>query len=265
MQCNNLALVLSVFAILALEMPAYAAAQPTFVSFSFSTTANQLNVNWITEYSGNTSVSVECKLNGVQNCSYTTPFQYPGAPRGGSCTIIYPNYTTTPDPSGLPRTVANQLACTAYNTSNPSINTTKSVSFYPRAIEVSVPASMNPTVGDTQNLLITVKNNGTLTDNYTVSVISTGPNPNLLVVTGGAQSTQSLDTNDVQQFYVGLTLLVSGKSTTANATVRSKSQPTIQFSMLVSVKGTDKSLPEFDAFGVLQIIAMAALFASFLF
>jgi hypothetical protein len=122
---------------------------------------------------------------------------------------------------------------------------------------------MNPTVGDTQNLLITVKNNGTLTDSYNVSV--TSADLNLLKVTGGTQYTQNLDTNDVQQFYVGLTLLVSGRLTKANATVRSNSQSTIQFSMPVSVIGTEKSLPEFDAFGVLQIIAMAALFASFLF
>lgn len=229
-----------------------------FTSFSFSTTSSQLNVNWVTEYSG-ILVNVTCKLNDVQSCTYT------GSPGGGSCTIssLSPLYNTTPDPTGQPRTVANQLACTAYDTSNSSIKYEKVVSFYPRAIEVSVPASMNPTVGDTQNLLITVKNNGTLTDSYNVSV--TSADLNLLKVTGGTQYTQNLDTNDVQQFYVGLTLLVSGRLTKANATVRSNSQSTIQFSMPVSVIGTEKSLPEFDAFGVLQIIAMAALFASFLF
>jgi len=258
MRRDNLALVMSVFAIVALGMPAYASAQPTFVSFSFSTMTSQLNVNWVTEYSG-ISVNVTCKLNDVQSCTYT------GSPGGGSCTISSPShlYDTAPDLTVPSRTVANRLACTAYGMDNPSIQTDKVVSFYPRAIEVSVPASMSPTVGDKQDLLITVKNNGTLTDSYGISVTS---NQNPLKITNGVQTTQSLDTNDVQQAYVGLTLLATGQTATANVVISSKSQSDIQFSMSVSVKGTDKSLPEFDAFGVLQILAMAAvLLASFLF
>jgi len=231
-----------------------------FASFSFSTKTNQLNVNWFTEYSGGTSVSVVCRLNGVQNC---LPYPYTDPPGGGSCTIASPSYDTTPDPSGLPRTVANQLNCTAYDTGTPAVKYEKLVYFYPRAIEVSLPTSMSLVVGEEQDLLITVKNNGTLSDSYGISVTPT--TLNLLTVADGSQITQVLGTNDVQQAHVGLTLLATGQPATANVVVSSGSQAAIHFDMPVSVKGTEKSLPEFGAAGIMQIIAAAALLAIFLF
>lgn len=227
-----------------------------FTSFSFLTKPSQMNVNWATDYSGGTSVSVECRLNGAQLCSYV------GAPGGGGCTIVSPSYNTTPE-SGQPRTVSNQLNCTAYDTIRPNIKNSNIVNFYPRAIIINLPSAMSLTVGDKQNLLITIENNGTLSDGYTVFV--TPAYPNLLNVTGGAQSTQGLDTNDVQQIYSVLTLMTTGQTVNANVVVSSISQPAIQFAATVPVRGTQKSLPEFDVFGLLQIMLISALFASFLF
>ncbi|MCX6821121.1 MAG: LamG domain-containing protein [Candidatus Aenigmarchaeota archaeon] len=230
-----------------------------FTSFSFLTKTNQLNVNWVTEYSGGISVSVKCTLNDAQNCN---PFPYTGPAGGGGCTINAPAYNTAPA-SGGSRTVANKLNCTAYDTAQPSTKYENIINFYPRSLEVSVPSTMNPTLGEQENLLITIKNNGTLTDTYSVSVTPT--NPNLVMVTDGSQTTESLNNNDVQQIYAKLTLLVSRQSTTVNVVVSSVSQPSIQFSVPVSVRGTDKSLPEFDAYGLVQLVLLAAVLASFLF
>jgi len=231
---------------------------PEFTSFSFEGTTSLMNVNWNTEYGG-TSVKVECTLNGAQQC---LPYPYAGQPGGGSCSIASPAYVMTPDGS-LPHTVANTLFCAAYDASSPTQRTEKTVQFYPVSIEVAVPTSMNAVVGESQNLQISVKNNGTLSDTYDISVVST--NPTLLDVSNGEQTSQLLGTNDVQQLYSGLTLLATGQTATANVVVSSSAQPSIQFSTPVSVKGTEKSLPEFGVLGLLQIIAAAALLASFLF
>jgi len=230
-----------------------------FTSFSFLTKTNQLNVNWVDEYSGGISVSVKCTLNDAQVCN---PFPYTGPAGGGGCTITTPAYNTAPAPGGL-HTVANKLNCTAYDTAQPSTKYENIVNFYPRALEVGVPSTMSPTLGEQENLLITIKNNGTLTDTYSVSVTPTSPN--MLTVTGGSQTTESLNNNDIQQMYAKLTLLVSRQSTTANVVVSSVSQPSIQFSVPVSVRGTDRSLPDFDVYGLVQLVLLTAVLASFLF
>jgi hypothetical protein len=233
--------------------------QSTFTSFSFLTKTNQLNVNWVTEFPTVPSVSVECTLNDAQPCN---PFPYTGPAGGGGCTINAPVYNTAPAPGGL-STVANKLDCIAYDTARPSTRYENIINFYPYALEVSVPSTMSLTLGEQENLLITIKNTGTFTGTYSVSVTPT--NPNMLTVAGGSQTTDSLNNNDVQQLYAKLTLLVSRQTTTANVVVSSVSQPAIHFSFPVSVRGTDQSLPEFDVYGLVQLVLLAAVLASFLF
>jgi len=126
---------------------------------------------------------------------------------------------------------------------------------------------MNLVVGEGQDLVITVKNNGTLSDKYSISV--TTNRPELLAIKNGIQATETLDTSDVQQINVGLNILSSGEIVTAGIKVSSGTSQTpnkIEFNQQLIVRGGVKSLPDFDVFGILQIILIASVaLVSFLF
>jgi len=235
---------------------------PQMTSFSFSTSLEQINVNWITESGAGGTVDVECTFNGVQNCE---PFPYSSEPGGGSCTITAPQYDMTPA-TGETRTVENTLYCKAYDHDNPSLYSETTRTIYPLSFEIIVPLSLGPVVGEEQNLVLTVKNNGTFSDGYTISVVSA--NPQLLIIENGEQSTQLLGTNDAQQIYVGVTLLSAEESVNANIVVSSNTSrdyTEIKYEQTAAIKGTDKILPDFSIFGIFQIMLIAAALVSFLF
>lgn len=236
---------------------------PQITALYFSTSLDQININWVTEYGGST-VEVECTLNGVQNC---VPFPYSGEPGGGGCTILSPQYDMTPDPGGEPRTEPNTLYCKAYDPTNPSSYSEVTRIFYPISLEVWMPLSMSLVVGEGQDLLITVKNNGTLSDTYGINVNSN--NPGILIIKRGDQTTASLSTNDVQQIYVGINVLSSEETTTAGVAISSdtsKSYTEIKFDQTLTVRGGVISLPDFGFFGIIQIMLIAmAVLVSFLF
>ena len=235
-------------------------------SLYFSTTLDQINLNWITEYSGDT-VNVECKLvieGGEQNC---VPPTYSGPPGGGGCTILTPVYDMTPDSGGELRTKPNTIYCNASDPNSPGIYVEATRIFYPISFEVFMPTSMSLTVGEEQDLVIIVKNNGTLSDVYGITVDSN--DPGLLTIENGAQTTASLSTNDVQQIYVGVNALTSEQTTTADIVISSdtsKSYTEIKSDQTLTVKGGLINLPDFGFFGIIQIMLIAAVvLVSFLF
>ena len=232
-------------------------------SLYFSTALDQININWVTEYEGAT-VYVECKLNDVQNCD---PFPYSGEPGGGGCTIQSPSYDMTPDPGVSLRTNPNTIYCNASDPSDSSVYDDITRIFYPISFEVLMPTSMSSVVGEKQDLIITIKNNGTLSDTYGVTVTSN--DPGFLIIENGAQTTESLSTNDVQQIYVDVNVLTSEVTTTADMSISSdtsKSYTEIKSDQTLTVRGGLKSLPDFGFFGIIQIMFIAAVaFVSFLF
>jgi len=226
-------------------------------SFSFSATLDQININWVTDFGDDVTVDVKCKLNGVQNCN---PPTYTGPSGGGGCFISSPlQYNMAPDASGV-RTVPNTIYCNASDHSNPNDYSEITKIFYPVAIEVSIPQNVNLVVGEKQDAVATIKNNGTLNDTYSFSFIAS--NPNLLKIENGVQTTQVLDSYDIQQIFFGITLLSSGQATTATSTITSSAVPAIRFSQQITVRGSDKSLPDIGLFGVLQIMIIAAFLVS---
>lgn len=257
-----------------LSIPQNARAQaPQIVSLYFSTVTDQININWITEYDGvavDVKVDVKCELNGVQNCD---PFPYSSDPGGGSCKIMSPpepsiQYIMTRDPGDELRTVPNTIYCKAYDHDDPSIYSEVTKTFFPLSFELSMPPAMSLVVGEGQNLLITIKNNGTLSDTYKIEVISN--DPEILIIENGEQSTQTLGTNDIQQIYVGINALLS-EITTADVEISSDTSQKpnkIEFvsDPLFIVRGGVKSLPDFGFWGIVQIMLIAAtVLVSFLF
>ena len=257
-------LLIAVFLVVSLlPIPQNARAQaPQIVSLYFSTAMEQININWITEYDGD-RVNVECTLNDVQNCD---PFPYSGDPGGGSCNIVSPpepliKYIMDKDPSGELRTKPNTIYCKAYDPGDPSTYSEVTRIFFPLSFEVSMPPTMSLVVGEGQTLVITIKNNGTLSDTYKIEVISN--DPEILIIENGEQSTQMLDTNDIQQVYVGVNALLS-EITTASVEISSDTSQNpnkIEFvpDDVFTVRGGVKSLPDFGIFGIVQIMLIAAV------
>lgn len=267
---RHLLLIALFLAVSFLSIPHNARAQaPQIVSLYFSTATDQININWITEYDG-VEVYVECELNGVQNCD---PFPYSGDPGGGSCKIMSPpepsiQYIMTKDPGGELRTVPNTIYCKAYDPGDPSTYSEVTRAFFPLSFEVAMPPAMSLVVGEGENLVITIKNNGTLSDTYKIEVISN--DPEILIIENGEQSTQMLDTNDIQQVYVGVNALLS-EITTASVEISSDTSQDpnkIEFvpDEVFTVRGGVKSLPDFGFWGIVQIMLIAAAaLVSFLF
>ena len=234
---------------------------PMFVSLYVLTTLDDMSVFWKTVYDKENDVNVECTfITGGQQCN---PFPYSGPAGSGSCYISSPNYDMTADPGGFPRTVKNILYCKASDSIMPGIYSERVLEFYPVAFEVSVPGSVGLVVGERQDLLITVKNNGTLSDSYDVTLIP--QDPGLLFVENGAQTTETLDTYEIQQIDIDVTLLSSINPTSADLSVVSNVASNIRFDKNIRFEGTDKSLPDFGVFGIAQIMIIAAILVSFLF
>lgn len=239
----------------------YQKSRPEILSLSMSANIDQVYVSWITDYPED--VNVECTLNGAQMC---TPFPYSGKSGGGSCVIENPSYNMNKDPSGELRTVKNTLACKAYDQLYSGAYSEQTKAFYPISFQVSMPNSISSTVGDETNLAITIKNNGTLSDSYKIKIVSS--NPDRLLVENGDQTTSILGTNYIQQIYSKLIMLTTQS---ASATVQVSSELSelyqkISFQGALSMKGGVVSLPDFDVFGMVQIILLSSLvLVSFLF
>lgn len=239
----------------------YQSAKPSLTSLSLSANLNQVYASWTTDYSED--VGVECTLNGVQECN---PFPYSGSSGYGSCVIENPDYDMTPDPGGELRTVQNDIYCKVYDQLYPGLYSETTKTFYPISFQVSMPSSISSTVGEAVNFVVTIKNNGTLSDSYKVEISSS--NPDRLVVENGEQTTKELAKNGIHQVYSEMTMLTT-QSANANIEISSElseAYSKISFEGQLNVKGGVVSLPDFDVFGILQIMLLSSLvLVSFLF
>jgi len=236
---------------------------PQFSSFSYESDVDTFNINWDIDYTGSDSITVNCVLNSVpaESCDYTGP------PGTGGCFIDTPVYLTTQDGT-LPRSVSNEISCTAEDFYDSGISSVETANFYPIEFEVTIPSQMSVVVGERTTVAITVKNKGTLDDSYSVTV--TAENPEIIRIETGTQSTEVLQTNYAQQVYEYVTLLSSEETANVNIVVGSESYTGITYdpegATDIIVRGTYKSLPEFGFLGLLQIMIFASvIFASLLF
>jgi hypothetical protein len=232
---------------------------PQITSFTMSATLEQININWVSEFSSSENVVVECSLNDNQHCA---PYPYISKAGGGGCYIALPIYDFTQDPSSQGRTVQNTINCTVYNQTNTSQSSSYIKDFYPLAFEIRMPDRLAPVVGEEQEVLITVRNYGELNDSYLLNLSSSDSKLN---ITGGVQRTLVMRTNEVQQMIVRLRLLSAGTSINANYVSNSTVIKPIHYDQTLVVRGSSKSLPDFDALGIVEILTLSLAVMVFLF
>ena len=238
---------------------------PTINSLQFSTTLDQMDVSWVTEFEYEDLVDVVCILNGddSRKCEYTGP------PGSGSCSIMkgaLPLYQMSRDVSGEPRTVQNDIQCTAYNHYDHLGQSSVSDSFYPLEFEVSAPSKLSCVVGEETLIGVTVRNRGTLSDAYTIAAISS--NSQILGVEKPEYSTKTIGEGEYERVYVAVTPKSSEETAYVDLIVTSNTSrdySEIKYYHTTVVEISDKSLPDFGWLGLLQIFLAAAILVNFLF
>lgn len=226
---------------------------PEFDSFSFDCSIDEINIYWDINYYRD-DVNVQCTLNDDPNnrCDYSGPTGSNG------CFIDSPDYITTQD-GELTRTVQNKLNCTAYD----SLFSTENINnFYPVAFEISIPSSVSVLLGDAYSFAFTIKNTGTLTESYDISMIT--DNEESLIIYEPNQNTENLTTNAAQKIYTDITLLNADTNVDLIVTVTPDTYPDIQSTNVVTVKGNRQNLPEFGRYGILGVLAGSIVILSFL-
>jgi hypothetical protein len=231
---------------------------PQITALSISASLEQVNLNWFVDFPGSDIINVECSLNDNQNC---VPFPYQSVPGGGGCYIDAPNYDLTEDPSTQGRTVQNFIRCKAYSQSTPDVYSEQIRYFYPIAFEVQMPDNLGMVVGEKQELALTVRNYGMLNDSYSLNVSSSDPR---LRIEAGIQHTRLLKTDEVQRVVSGTTMMMSGATLFSDITVNSTVLEKIHFNQRLTVRGSEKSLPDIDAFGIVQIIMISGIVVNFI-
>jgi hypothetical protein len=259
-------LLLVFFASFSIFLSAANAEVPRIKSVSYTTYIGEMYVTWDIDFSG-AAIDVDCEINGdpVKSCAYS------GNPGLGGCTIRAADlYDFTPDAGGETRTVGNTLGCTACDVAIPTDCDNKVETFYPFDFDVTAPPRISAVVGGKYNIIITVKNNGTLTDAYTMNIVSS--NSQVFSIENGAQATQMINQNTHEQMYVDSLMVSSEEVVDVTLTVTSNtsrdyvpSYGAITHTQIIPVLGSDKSLPDFGLLGLLQIMLVAAVLVSFLF
>jgi len=217
---------------------------------------NYLNVYWNSTGMSQlpSSIGIACYLNcdpqiskcdvpSVKNCSYT------GMPNLNICSITNPPYLY--DSNNL---VVCRLFDPPSNRTFGYLNTT----FKPFDVDLKV-SSFSVTVGQEFTLPVTVRNSGLFTDSYQVNISQ----HNLIFVPYPSQNTQSLiglPLSDTQQLLFSMKVLAIsetpiGMLVTANSTTNI----THGKAVFIQLKAGSASLPEFDVYGVIQIILLASI------
>ncbi len=206
------------------------------------------NVFWETAQSPMTMV-VDCYLNDVFGCSWT------GTAGLGSCSINNPNYVINKN------FAPNNISCKVSDACSPGLYNWRNETFYPVAFTVTMPPTIKATVGRTQEVPVTVKNIGLLADNYSINV--TAIQPNLVYVVHGYGLTDNLfgnyynGINQSKTMPASLKVLTNILATNVNITVKSKFG--VSESKEIIIRSEDASLPEFDSYGILQIMIISLL------
>jgi hypothetical protein len=144
-------------------------------SFEFHGDTNYFNVFWnMLAGSSDVNVNIVCVLNGStgQNCFPNPVVQKSGR---GTCTVVNPKYNYTS---------MNKIECTVYNPTDMSVASYYYKTFKLIDYDITGLAPISATVGERMDLKISVTNNGFLSDNYTVYVVSSDPS-SVLVQSGG--------------------------------------------------------------------------------
>jgi len=231
-----------------------------------------LNVLWKARYwdLAERNISVECYLNcpdpqagcsAYQNCKY---LDYP-AGAAGSCTIANPNYDLTPAAAMADRasTVLNKISCKFTDPKNPVITSGwVNKEFAPIAFYLEAPSAIALTAGDEFPLELVVKNLGILTDSYSVAVRSLASN---LIVSDGQATITNIKANETGRMRSVLLLLSTVEAANAKVNVTSIISPQINLTKTILVQSGMKSLPEFNWFGMMQIMFLAAVILAFKF
>lgn len=229
---------------------------PIFTKFLYSGDLNYFNVFWNIRFtSGRTKeVTIECYLNDVQKC---IPFPFKQKPNSGTCSVVRPNYNYGNSPQGTP----NKISCFAHDSRNIYNSVWKNSTFSPIAFEIFVsPATV--TVGQSFPLQINTKNNGLLTDNYTVSIEVAPAHKQFVSIEQNESKIINVKTGEVGSGYARLTVLASVTSITI--TSRSKSEISgIVASQDIIIKSGAHSMPEFDFYSLIQIILISSLILKF--
>lgn len=108
------------------------------------------------------------------------------------------------------------------------------------------------TVGKTINLPVYVKNNGLLEDNYSVSITSDSAN---VFIENPSFTIGPVKYGEVKNLFSKVTFLVAADSS-MTITVSSTISPSVSWSKMLKIKSGIASLPDFDFFGVVQIMIM---------
>ena len=108
------------------------------------------------------------------------------------------------------------------------------------------------TVGKTVNLPVYVKNNGLLEDSYSVNITSDSAN---VFIENPSFTIGPVKYGEVKSLYSKMTFLVAADSS-ITITVSSTISPSTSWSKTLKIKSGIASLPEFDFFGVVQIMIM---------
>jgi len=233
--------------------------RPYFTDFSFTGDLDYFNFFWHARYSilsfdPNRELAVECYLNDWQQC---IPFPFVHRPNSGTCTVVNPNYEHGLSPEGNP----NNVSCKVYDPKNPFLFKWRNEFFYPIAFELAV-TSLTATVGKESSSPLNVKNNGLLTDNYTIWVLPQF-NPQSVSVIFGNTTLINVKKGETAESVIKL-ISLAVETVYINITVISASSG-ISTSQVITLEGGMASLDEFDFVGIIQIMAIASLFFVFLY
>ena len=244
---------------------------------------NYLNIFWNARYFSGTQMDmgVKCYLNcenpgedietncaGKQSCSYVGP------PGERTCTISNPTYEF--------KTI-NKVTCKFYNPAVPAIEYKPYINrtFKPINFEISPSTILTVNLGKPFNLPINLKNTGLFTNNYRVNI--TAFYPNIVSIDRGLILTDTITTKKITTVYPTITIL----STTSPARIGIWTYSTNVMNpacivkedcnymggsydceiasgkcaqyYLVDIKTGVVALPEFDWFGVVQIMLLATI------
>jgi hypothetical protein len=225
-------------------------------------TKDYLNIRWNASYSDWSTgyIRVECRLNTGQTCAKTS---VSGEEDG--CTIMFPSYNYDS---------LNTVVCNFTDPLHPNLfNDTVNRSIQP--IAFSVGASLGSvTVGQELAWEIDVLNKGALATNFSVNISSSSPTA--IWINPSVANTSSVYWGEVAKFHPQLSFLLA-----TDLTLKVLVRPTVDdriscpcpqipytansecidnkcwYKLEIPIKVKIASLPEFDVFGILQIILLA--------
>ena len=207
------------------------------------------------------TIGLDCFLNcdptksscGLPSCSQVV------SPSSGLCQINKPNYLYDS---------TNQVACRMYNqTSNYTFGYARS-SFKPYDSSLGV-SSFAVTVGQDFFLPVTIRNTGLFSDSFTVNISQNNLlyNPNPVQTTNSSPAGPILlgmpENENTQLLFNMKVLALTGSPIGLLVIANSTTNTTHGNALFVQLQSGSASLPDFDIFGVFQLILISTLIFSY--